>query len=310
MRQGYVPPDQKEGRKLQNRTSGKVLRIVYIVVIVIGLIGFIAETNIVVRLLLLLVAAFAAFRLYVASSKKKVNTHPAESLESAHKAPEVAPPVQQVPSSKVPQATLPKLPKQIGGIPNAYQFQEVDIAMTDKVVNDFLVFRPGDAISFIPEPTNAYDPQAIQLWSNNQLLGYVYRGKIQDMLNDFLKFGEPVHGMIFSVRTEEKKITYSVGFYRPARPKSYGKMLGSGRLTANSGEEAQDNIAACDEGDEVTVSYDYDKERFEVSYIDYIGCLPKKLEQYADTATFVIDEIGENDNEKQYVVVGAYAAKG
>lgn len=308
MRQGYAPPDQKKSRKQQNGIVGKLLRIVYLVVMVIGLIGFIAESNIVARLFLL-AAAFAAFSLYMNSRGKKVNAHPVKSFAPARKIPENVPPAQQEPLYKVPQSMQPILPKQIGGVPVAYQYQEVDIAMTDKVVKEFSVVHPGDAISFIPEPTNAYDPQAIEIWSNNQLLGYVYRGKIQDMLNDFLKFKEPVHGMVFSVRTEEKKITYSVGFYRPARPKSYGKMLGSGRLTANSGEEAQDNIAACDEGDEVTVSYDYDKERFEVSYIDYIGCLPKKLEQYADTATFVIDEIGENDNEKQYVVVGTYAAK-
>jgi hypothetical protein len=81
-------------------------------------------------------------------------------------------------------------------------------------------------------------------------------------------------------------------------------------LIANSAQDAQENINICEEGDEVSVDYDFEKERYEVSGSDYIGCLPKKLEQYADAATFVIEEIGENDSGKQYVVVGAYAAKG
>ena len=297
MQQGYVPPGQDERTEYGSKTGGKVLRFVYVVISIITLTGFIAESNLVVRLLLLSVT-FTALSLYRKSKKNSIK-HPATPSQSAYKIPEV----------KAPLVHLPILPKNIGGVTIAYQYQEVDIAMTSEVVNDFSVFRPGDIISFIPEPTNTYDSKAIQLWSNNQLLGYVYRGKIQDMLNDFLRFGEPVHGLIFSIQPEEKKITFSVGFYRSARPKSYGKMLASGRLIANSGQDAQDNISICDEGDEVSIDYDYDKERYEVSCIDYIGCLPKKLEQYADTATFIIDEISENDSGKQYVVVGAYVAR-
>lgn len=297
MQQGYVPPGQGDQIKHEGKAGGKMLRFVYIVISVVALMGFIAERNLVVRILLL---SFAIVTLILFRKSKKNSIRlPAIPSQSAHKIPEV----------KTHIAQLPIPPKTIGGVPLAYHYQEVDIAMTIEVVKDFSIFHPGDVISFIPESTNVYDSKAIQLWSNNQLLGYVYRGKIQDMLNDFLKFGEPIYGMIFSVKPEEKKITFSVGFYRPAKPKSSGKMLASGRLTTNSGQEAQDNISICDEGDEVSIDYDYDKERYEVSCIDFIGCLPKKLEQYADTATFLIDEIGENENGKYYVVVGAYVAK-
>lgn len=299
MSQGYIPPGQEEPKQRTAKTGRSIPRFLYVIALVIGVMGVIAEKNPIMRPILLMIAAFSANRL-ISTSKKKRSVPPAIPSRPTYKAPE---------RYKNPESTLPMLPRQIGGVPVAYQYQEVDIAMTSEVVNDFSVFRPGDVITFIPEPSNPYDPKAIQLLANNQLLGYVYRGKIQDMLNDFLKFGEPVHGMVFSVRPDEKKITYSVGFYRPARPKSHGKMLASGRLTTNAGVEAQDNISVCDEGDEVSVDYDYEKERYEVSYMDYIGCLPKKLEQYADTATFVIDEVGENESGKQYVVVGAYAVK-
>lgn len=203
-------------------------------------------------------------------------------------------------------SSSPKIPQHMLGVPIAYQYQEVDVAIESVVVLDFSSIHPGDLIKFIPEPTNQYDPHAIQLWSNNQLLGYVYRGKMQEMLHDFLKRGDPLYGAVSSVLSEEKEITYNLGFYREPRPKARGKALGTGRLTASSGEEAQDNMALCEEGEEVSVSFDCDKCRFEVSSIGYIGCLPKKLEDYGETATFVIDEIGESDNEKTYVVVTAY----
>ena len=200
----------------------------------------------------------------------------------------------------------PKIPQRLLGVPIAYHYQEVAVAMESTVVRDFSSIHPGDLISFIPEPTNQYDPNAIQLWSNDQLLGYVYRGKIQDMLHDYLKRGDPIHGSVSSVLPNEKEITYSLGFYRAPRPKARGKALGTGRLTASSGEETQENITLCDEGDEVEAVFDYEKIRYEVSASGYIGCLPKKLEDYGETATFVIDEIGESDSGKMYVVVAAY----
>lgn len=203
-------------------------------------------------------------------------------------------------------SSSPKIPQHLLGVPISYQYQDVAVAMESVVVKDFSSIHPGDLISFIPEPTNQYDSNAIQLRSNNQLLGYVFRGIIQDMMHDYLKRGDPIHGSVSSVLSNEKEITYNLGFYREPRPKARGKVIGTGRLTASSGEEAQDNIASCEEGEELSVSFDSDKCRYEVSSAGYIGCLPKKLEDYYETATFVIDEIGESDSGKTYIVVTAY----
>lgn len=203
-------------------------------------------------------------------------------------------------------SSAPKIPQRLLGVPIAYQYQEVDVAMANAVVQDFRAIHPGELIDFVLEPTNQYDPNAIQLWSNNQLLGYVYRGKMQDMLHDFMKQGHPIYSAVYSVMPIDKKVTYNVGFYRAQKPMARGKALGIGRLTASAGEEAQENITLCDEGDEVEAVFDYEKSRYEVSALGYIGCLPKKLEDYGETSTFVIDEVGETDSGKMYVVVAAY----
>lgn len=204
---------------------------------------------------------------------------------------------------------LPSLPQNINGIPAAYQYQENNIAMPGKYVRDFYSINVGDPIVFQLEPENEYDAKAIQLWSNNQMLGYVFRGRLQDILHDFIKRDEPVYAMVFSVNPQEQKVTYSVAFYRHPEPKFLGKHLATGRLTASAGEEAQENITLCDVGDELSVDYDYEKERYEVSStMGYVGCLPKKLEQHGESAAFVVEELGETDAGKSYVVVGVYSS--
>ncbi|MGI6725522.1 MAG: hypothetical protein ACOX62_04890 [Christensenellales bacterium] len=85
-----------------------------------------------------------------------------------------------------------------------------------------------------------------------------------------------------------------------------GKLLARGRLTANSGADAQENISALSDGDEVYVEYDYEKDRYEVHEFDYIGCLPKHLVEYAGTAIFRVLETGGTGSGRLYVVVGAY----
>lgn len=254
-----------------------------------------------------LLAAGSGLGLFLKWRKKAAASKPVQQKpQQVASAPSVAEPPASVTAKPATPAPVP-LPAQVNGVPKAYQYQHVDVAMDNKLVKDFHVIKAGDTVQFVPEPTNEYDAKAIQLWSNNQLLGYVFRGRMQDMLHDFIENAEPIRGVVASVDPQERKLTYSVAFYRQPRPKVYGNKLGEGRLTASAGVEAQDSILFAEEGEEVEVEYDYEKSRhaFYASG-NYIGCLPKKLEQYADTATFVIDEVGETDSGKAFVVVGVY----
>lgn len=212
---------------------------------------------------------------------------------------------------KVSQPTHPELTS-IPGYSMAYRYQNTGTAMVPDNVKDFSAISPGDSVTFVPEPSNSYDTGAIKVISNGKMLGYVYKGQIKDMIHDFTKRGEPILAFVQTVIPNDKAIKIDIGFYKKSVDSSdsddadRGELLGSGRLTANSGEDAQNSIQVCSEGDEVTVEYDVDKDRYEVSYIDFIGCLPKKLEEFGNTATFYVDEIGETDNGKSYIVVSAY----
>lgn len=128
------------------------------------------------------------------------------------------------------------------------------------------------------------------------------------MIHDYMKRTDKIAVAVSTVVPSEEKIFYNISFYRSESYSKHvcGKLVGSGRLTANSGEEAQDAISYAKEEDTVTIEYNYDKECYDVYAGDFIGRLPKKLEDYAESATFIIMEIGETSSGKSYVVVGAY----
>lgn len=298
-----------------NKGSNK-LNTVAIVAIIFGVIGIFAIEDLVGKLFFLLIAAAGAFpyiRPFLQKARKEQAVdQPLQQFRQGAPAPEpkwnlsnpMHMPVQPISS---PSSVDLSLPGQVNRIPMAYQYLHNEIAMVSEFVRDFDIFRPGDHITLAPEPTNPYDPGAIQLWANNQMLGYVYRGKQQDMINDFVRNQEPIVAKIDRVDAKSGSITYSIAFYRVPSRKYRGEPIATGKLTSCAGSEAQENISLCEEDEELTVDYDYDKERYEVSCsVGFIGCLPKKLHEYADTGTFVIDGLGESDAGKLYVVVGVY----
>ncbi len=284
---------------------------------VIGVIGLVAIDELAGKLFFLLVAAVGGFlfaRPYIMKGKSK----PSDPQPLQQFSP--APPASVQSSSTQGRAQAqeapnyynqaPMLPNEVDGIPLAYQYQDNGIAMADQVVKDFASIKPGYAITFVPEPTNQYDPKAIQMHWKHGMLGYVYRGQMQDMIHDFMQQGLPIVAVVHSVDPMAKRITYSIAFYRNKRSMFRGAPVATGKLTSSAGQEAQDNISLCEEGEELTVLYDYEKERYEVeASTGFIGCLPKKLEQYGEAATYIIDELGETDAGKGYVIVGVYELK-
>lgn len=294
MNQKFMMPPKKDKDELDALGS---LHYTKIIIVAAGVIAFFAFDSMFARIIIVALALYFLIRL----TASKPNTQTAEPSTAPR---EPAPYAR--PATQSNQEGLLKIPQNLLGVSIAYQYTGVNVAGARIRVEDFQSIRPGTQIDFLPEPTNPHDSKAIQIWSDNQWLGFVHRGTLQDMLHDFLKQGNPVFAMVDAVLPDEKRVTYALGFYREPRPKYRGEALGIGRLTASASAAAQDYISLCEEGDEVSVDYDSDKDRYEVFSMDYIGSLPKKLEEYAESATFVIDEIGETDSGKMYVVVAAY----
>lgn len=204
-------------------------------------------------------------------------------------------------------------PDQKKGMPLAYLYEDNELVMADQLVNNFSALSLGLFLDFVPEPDKQEDDKAVKVLAAGQHIGYVHRGLIQDMIHDFMGCGDAFAASINLIDETNKKIGYAIAFYTlGAEPgedeikEPEEKLLAKGRLTSNTGKDPQDAIGSALEGREVRVKHDPEKDRYEVYDIGFIGCLPKSLIKYADTAAFRILETGVAGSGKMYVVVGAY----
>ena len=85
---------------------------------------------------------------------------------------------------------LPALP----GRTVKYTYDDVEIAMADKFF-PIVDLQFDDLLTLKQEPENVYDDKAVAIYRGTDQLGYLYRGRLQDMANDWLDRGDPVYGL-------------------------------------------------------------------------------------------------------------------
>lgn len=71
----------------------------------------------------------------------------------------------------------------------------------------------GEMLEVLQEPTNPYDPKAVAISSDSGTVGYLHKGRLQDMANDYLKRGYPV----IAIANQEPLETIALGFYKPVK---------------------------------------------------------------------------------------------
>lgn len=205
-------------------------------------------------------------------------------------------------------------PAKVNGFPLAYHYDNVDIFVLPEFELDFTSIPLGSKVELVKEPTNEHDDKAVAVILDGSRIGYLYRGKRQDMANDFIDNNWPIISHIDSIDDEESKIGVFLGFYKN-KPSEFDKLKRSGKqchsfkLTGNANSEMQDSICVSSVGDEVTFYYEYDKEKFVASSIGDIGYVPASktslIEDDKDYSAF-IEDISENDNGKYVVTVSVF----
>ena len=142
----------------------------------------------------------------------------------------------------------------------------------------------GEFISFKQEPENEYDGNAVAIYLNDDKIGYIYRGAIQNICNSYIAKGYPVLGHINKYDTETKKATYKIGFYKPkseAASKTFKLIKTKKKIDDFSSRE--DNLLLCSVGDVLTIEEDmYGDDGYIVYDGDEIGELPKAAEKFIE----------------------------
>lgn len=174
----------------------------------------------------------------------------------------------------------------------------------------------GKGVTFVRETNNAYDSAAVAIYLNDHKLGYVYRGGIQDMINDWIKRKHFFIGYINKYSVANKSATIKIGFYKPLDSfPSYETTLVKTKKKIDEYTTREDNLDSCEAGDVVTIEFD-SCENQAIVYDDFyqqIGELPIKAltfcEEYENRDIKGIITACEynEDTEKHHVTVELFA---
>lgn len=189
---------------------------------------------------------------------------------------------------------------------SVYKYENVEIYRPDISFTEIFEY---DIVDILPEPDNPYDPNAVAVKFHENILGYLYRGTIQDMVHDFLKRKELIRATVQKI--DGTKIYLKMYFCKPrnlALPHQDSFVV---KLSGNTNKDMQQNISYCYAGDKIGVDYDYDKEKYSVLCDNLeIGYIPKShqdsiqvLENKKYEFEGEIIDISENESEKYVVTV-------
>ena len=94
-----------------------------------------------------------------------------------------------------------------------YSYDKVRVFTPEDLIFDRSLIEVGKYITLHQDPSNPYDKNAVAVYRKDTKVGYLYRGKLQDMTNDYLYNHEnEVLGFIDGI--EDGKFTITLGFYK------------------------------------------------------------------------------------------------
>lgn len=207
-------------------------------------------------------------------------------------------------------------PDEWDGIPLRYRYDDVYIPVPyaffreprfeKKETCPFLFIgyeKDDDALYFSVFNNDCVEPTYI--------LAKVPDNKLGRMAKDWYDRGDTYHFPITAIDPEHCQITITMLFYREGRHPIPMDEPGeeSYRLIGNSrNAEMQEQIDLCEAGDDCTLEYDADKDKYLVSCGAPIGYLPKAarrlVDEYgADDVTVTIDNVGVDSDGRSWVCV-------
>ena len=196
-----------------------------------------------------------------------------------------------------------------------YHYNNVSVACVDtpECQPAAAAAQVGDVVTLLQDAANKYDNNAVSLSTSVGLIGYLYKGKLQDMANDFIKKGLPVVGVVENSPAK----TVLLGFYDiPTTERNIRRLKNKAsydtyKLTANANADMQENIDNESVGDPVSIEYDAEKGKFLVvnEYGAPLGYLPASaLEEDAECEACVAS-ITQNDSFKSVIVIAIFNYK-
>lgn len=93
-------------------------------------------------------------------------------------------------------------------------YDDVNVCTNKNDNLDYSKLYLTGVVILVQEPENQYDSKAVAVIQCGKKLGYIYRGCLQDMINDFMDRGEPIEAWLTKIDMENKKLQIKLAFYR------------------------------------------------------------------------------------------------
>jgi hypothetical protein len=111
-------------------------------------------------------------------------------------------------------------PERTESLVRVYDYTAVELFHPDELDFDRLII--GEHCELIQEPDNEYDDRAVYAEYNGYKFGYMYKGKLQDMVNDWLDRDAPFVAVIEQILPDAERergrrggrVNIHLGFYR------------------------------------------------------------------------------------------------
>lgn len=182
---------------------------------------------------------------------------------------------------------------------------------------DYIPGNGGKSLTFKQEPENTHDEKAVAVYLNGSKIGYIYRGTVQDMFNDYIKRGWRVSGYLNKYSVNDSKATYKIGFYKPLDIfESKRFYLSKIKKKIDEYTTREDNLLNCDEGDVLTIEYEVADDCFVVfnDIYEEVGELPKSATSFINENDHkkivgILDACDENDDGKTKAEISVYLVK-
>ena len=299
--------------KKNKKTNKMVIGLVLLIVGIIGLFGSFGEAGFSAETSLGSVCCIVpgAILIYLEKNQKKSTITKTATDEAA----QTQPPKEAPKETTIPDGTknYDLFHEFLDGQFLCYEHEE-NVCLIDDAF-DGIVGNGGKQITFEFEPENEFDDKAVALYVEGKKIGYVYRGKIQDMIHSYHKQGRQISAHLNKYSAAGKKATYKIGFYKPAEYFE-NKQFSLVKTTKKIDEYTTraENLSYCDEGDVLTIESDSFTDDSYVVYADgynEIGELPKSAVNFIEENNpkkiyGILDTIEEDDNGKLKAKITVY----
>lgn len=118
------------------------------------------------------------------------------------------------PPERMPDSEPKSVTEPIDGYTLKYHYKDVEVSSWDYIPDDIKI---GNRVVLIQEPSNEADDKAVLLIfvPQRKKFGYLFRGKLQDMANDYINRGDKIVARLLYLQFKPyKTVKIDIAFFK------------------------------------------------------------------------------------------------